>query len=68
MLPSPMSLNPEITSHFGLRMTEHVALDLVQDVTTDCSVVASLCAATARAERGYPRVRTLQHVKLVPCL
>ena len=26
-------------------------VDLVQDVTTDCSVVASLCASTARAER-----------------
>ncbi|OKL59483.1 Calpain-like protease palB/RIM13 [Talaromyces atroroseus] len=26
--------------------------DLVQDITTDCSVVASLCAATARTERG----------------
>ncbi|KAK2630138.1 hypothetical protein QTJ16_000958 [Diplocarpon rosae] len=28
-------------------------IDLVQDITTDCSVVASLCAATARAEKGY---------------
>lgn len=26
-------------------------LDLVQDITTDCSVVASLCAESARAER-----------------
>ncbi|KAJ5115425.1 hypothetical protein NUU61_001184 [Penicillium alfredii] len=26
--------------------------DLVQDVLTDCSVVASLCATTSRAERG----------------
>lgn len=26
--------------------------DLVQDVTTDCSVVASLCAASARLARG----------------
>ncbi|KAJ5573421.1 uncharacterized protein N7459_007848 [Penicillium hispanicum] len=26
--------------------------DLVQDVLTDCSVVASLCAITARSERG----------------
>ena len=33
-------------------MVAHGRLDLVQDVTTDCSVVASLCAATARSERG----------------
>ena len=26
-------------------------VDLVQDITTDCSVVASLCAVTARSER-----------------
>lgn len=31
-------------------------VDLVQDITTDCSVVASLCAATARTERGYTDV------------
>lgn len=31
--------------------------DLVQDITTDCSVVASLCAATARHERGHDSVR-----------
>ncbi|KAI6712220.1 hypothetical protein PZA11_002259 [Diplocarpon coronariae] len=28
-------------------------IDLVQDITTDCSVVASLCAATARAGKGH---------------
>ncbi len=33
-------------------MLAHGRTDLVQDVTTDCSVVASLCAATARSERG----------------
>ncbi|KAG8526881.1 uncharacterized protein KY384_008310 [Bacidia gigantensis] len=27
--------------------------DLVQDMTTDCSVVASLCAITNRTERGF---------------
>lgn len=31
--------------------------DLVQDVLTDCSVVASLCATTSRAERGLGKVR-----------
>ncbi len=33
-----------------------VAMDLVQDMTSDCSVVASLCAVTSRTERGFPKV------------
>lgn len=37
-------------------MLAHGKVDLVQDITTDCSVVASLCAATARSERGYTDV------------
>lgn len=37
-------------------MTRLKKVDLVQDVASDCSVVASLCAGTARAERGHPRV------------
>ena len=28
-------------------------VDLVQDITSDCSVVASLCAVTSREERGH---------------
>jgi calpain-7 len=31
-------------------------IDLVQDITTDCSVVASLCAETARANKGHGKV------------
>lgn len=31
-------------------------VDLVQDAASDCSVVASLCALTARAERGHGKV------------
>jgi calpain-7 len=31
-------------------------VDLVQDLTSDCSVVASLCAGTSRVERGHPKV------------
>ena len=31
-------------------------VDLVQDLTSDCSVVASLCAGTSRIERGHPKV------------
>ena len=37
-------------------MVAHGRIDLVQDVTTDCSIVASLCAATARSERGQADV------------
>lgn len=38
-------------------------IDLVQDVTSDCSVVASLCAVTVRAERGHSNVRILAILK-----
>lgn len=31
-------------------------VDLVQDITTDCSVVASLCAGMARAAKGHGKV------------
>lgn len=33
-------------------------VDLVQDLTSDCSVVASLCAGTSRAGRGFQKVRS----------
>ena len=36
--------------------------DLVQDAATDCSLVASLCAAVARAEKGHPRVSNLPFI------
>lgn len=39
----------------------NVVMDLVQDITTDCSVIASICAATARFERGHGCVRHLSH-------
>lgn len=38
-------------------------MDLVQDMTSDCSVVASLCAGTSRVERGHPRVSNLVLVR-----
>ncbi|PWY86995.1 cysteine proteinase [Aspergillus heteromorphus CBS 117.55] len=39
-------------------------IDLVQDMLTDCSVVASLCAATSRSERGLDK----SHLPLAfPC-
>ncbi len=34
-------------------------VDLVQDITSDCSVVASLCAVTSREERGHSNARSL---------
>ena len=40
-------------------------VDLVQDITTDCSVVASLCAVTARAERGHAKVGFLAQTHIL---
>ncbi|KAH7360555.1 hypothetical protein BKA65DRAFT_188191 [Rhexocercosporidium sp. MPI-PUGE-AT-0058] len=37
-------------------MTATTEIDLVQDITTDCSVVASLCAWTARAAKGHGKL------------
>ncbi|OAL26137.1 hypothetical protein AYO20_10190 [Fonsecaea nubica] len=37
-------------------------MDLVQDMTSDCSVVASLCALSSRVERGFPKIlRSVVH-------
>ena len=43
----------------GAVMHLSVPMDLVQDMTSDCSVVASLCALTSRFERGFPKVGIL---------
>lgn len=40
--------------------------DLVQDITTDCSVVASLCAGTARASKGHGTVSLFVEIGIVP--
>jgi calpain-7 len=40
----------------GPVMSTPRSIDLVQDAATDCSVVASLCAGIARAERGHDQV------------
>jgi hypothetical protein len=37
-------------------MSSSLTIDLVQDAASDCSVVTSLCAAVARAERGHEQV------------
>lgn len=48
---------PEVPAATGPVMYSSQRVDLVQDVTSDCSVVASLCAGTARAEKGHSKVR-----------
>ena len=37
-------------------MTTAHKIDLIQDYTTDCSLVASLCACLATWERGHATV------------
>lgn len=37
-------------------LVTHNKIDLVQDMTSDCSIVASLCAIIARVEKGYDGV------------
>jgi calpain-7 len=45
-------------------MTAGSEIDLVQDVTADCSVVASLCAAVARNGLGFEQVGKYHAKKL----
>lgn len=40
-------------------------IDLVQDITTDCSVVASLCASTSRASKGHGKVGILSLISFI---
>jgi calpain-7 len=42
-------------------------IDLVQDITTDCSVVASLCTGIARAMKGHPKVSNIQEANWHIC-
>jgi hypothetical protein len=51
----PESPDQEI-DHGGFSMLATNEIDLVQDITSDCSVVASLCAGTARAFKGHGKV------------
>ncbi|QIX00984.1 hypothetical protein AMS68_006501 [Peltaster fructicola] len=46
----------EHTSAFKATMDHVNTIDLVQDASTDCSVVASLCAGVARALKGHSRL------------
>jgi calpain-7 len=43
----------EISPDFRLLPHPGEALDLTQDIVTDCSVVASLCVASRREEKGF---------------
>ena len=54
-LPPPSMYSTD-RKHIGPLMGTHQSIDLVQDAATDCSVVASLCAGIARAERGHEQV------------
>ncbi|KAK3115596.1 cysteine protease [Teratosphaeriaceae sp. CCFEE 6253] len=54
-LPPP-SWFPHDHTHLGPSMIFMRKIDLVQDAATDCSVVASLCAGVARAERGHSKI------------
>ncbi|OQO08117.1 hypothetical protein B0A48_06911 [Cryoendolithus antarcticus] len=40
----------------GPSMSASRKIDVVQDAATDCSVVASICAGVARAERGHSKI------------
>lgn len=46
----------EVAGIVNPTMSRSILPDLVQDATSDCSIVASLCAGTARVERGHPKV------------
>jgi calpain-7 len=59
--PADALANIQISTDGQLLPTEPTMIpldnvDLVQDLTSDCSVVASLCAGTSRIERGHPKV------------
>ena len=47
------------TKNLSPAMSTDSIVDLVQDITSDCSVVASLCAVTSREERGHSNARLL---------
>ncbi|KAJ4365697.1 cysteine protease [Neocucurbitaria cava] len=54
-VPPPSPLYGDRTG-IGPVMSSSRPIDLVQDAATDCSVVTSLCAGIARAERGHDQM------------
>jgi hypothetical protein len=63
----PHELLASLSSTATPTMVGSGVVDLVQDITTDCSVVASLCAATSRAERGHHKVPASTFLTGQPC-
>ena len=60
-LPPPFWASRNRTN-LGPGMSFARKVDLVQDAATDCSVVASLCAGIARAEKGHAKIlRSVLH-------
>ncbi|KAL1587322.1 hypothetical protein WHR41_04267 [Cladosporium halotolerans] len=60
-LPPPAWLTDDDVSP-GPSMEYSKKVDIVQDAATDCSVVASLCAGVARAERSHAKImRSVLH-------
>lgn len=64
-LPPPIwfensaSATPMAPPNQDARVAQFV--DLVQDAAADCSIVASMSAGIARAERGFPDVSIFLH-------
>ncbi len=55
-LPPHKPQMSSLAANSGPTMIADQKIDLIQGVTTDCSVVASLCAVTARASHDHPKV------------
>ena len=56
----------EVNRNISPTMSRSILPDLVQDATSDCSIVASLCAGTARVERGHSKVGKFPSVLDLP--
>ncbi|KAL6242771.1 cysteine protease [Rhinocladiella similis] len=56
------NITTEQRSPFKPMMHADEPMDLVQDLTSDCSVVASLCAGVSRVQAGHPKIlRSIVH-------
>jgi hypothetical protein len=65
-VPAPATFSGD-RHGIGPLMSSSRPIDLVQDAASDCSVVTSLCAAIARAERGHDQVSSMSEPVLVLC-
>lgn len=48
--------NNNLPRESSVLIPSNMDVNLVQDVTTDCSVVASLCVISSRASKGHGQV------------